>query len=318
MCNESDYFLRHLISSAFLRFNANLSAALPRTAPQLRKLLRGVPIDAEHVLNVRGFPHFVLPYWLSPLRDRTVDAEFQSDVIYSTLNGSHSIRLCDNIADNDCPPELKKCAPCAAYFDSEFIRPYMKFFGQTNDFWGMFDKFWAQQAEASSADSLLDDVDEETFASLSSTKFTATKIPIAAVECRYQNLGGSLQRWFQFVDALGNFTQFNNDFFDWNHDSLFGITTYISSESKRRAPRDSLAEWFLREGFDWGAAELKVKFDNVRLEAETLGNQEVLEWTNARGRLLDRDIVGTRSGLELVKTFGKITCGSLTKGGANA
>ncbi len=297
---------------AFRRFDANLRAALPKTAPQLFKFLRGVPTVAhpEDVLGGRAFPHFVLPYWLSPARARIADAEFQTDVIYSTINGSYSIRLSDNIADNDGPPELKKFAPCAAYFDSEFIRTYMKYFPPSHQFWKSFDGFWAQQAEASSADSLLDDVDEETFVLVSSKKFTATKIPVLAVHFRYQASDTSFEQWLRFVDCLGNFAQFSNDFFDWRRDSIHGITTYVSSESRRRAPGDSVAKWFLREGFDWGVAELKSRFDSVKQRCEALRNEAILDWVIARGCTLDDDIGKARSALELVKTFGRITSGN--------
>ena len=298
-----------LISNAFLRFDGNLRAALPGTAPQLLKFLRDVPTRPEHVFSSRAFPHFVLPYWLSPAQERIVDAEFQTDMIYSTINGYHSIRLCDNIADDDSPPELRIFAPCAAYFASELIRPYMKYFPATEDFWHFFDKFWAQQAVASAGDRLLVDVDEETFKSLSSKKFTATKIPIAAVRFRYRVLESEFDEWLRFVDCLGSFAQFSNDFFDWRHDSLHGITTYVSSESRRRAPDDSLANWFLREGFDWGVAELKSRFEIVKRQAEALGNEAVLDWAVARGCALDGDIKKMCSGLELVKTFGRITSG---------
>ena len=186
-----------------------------RSGPQLREFLHGVPTRPEHVFGARAFPHVVLPYWLSPTRERVADAEFQTDVIYSSISGYYSIRLCDNIADNDCPPELRKLAPCALYFDSESIRPYVKHFPATHEFWNLLDKFLAQQAEASAADSLLDDVDKETFASLSSKKFTGTKIPISAVRFRYPGLESSFEQMLQFVDCLGNFAQFSNDFLDW-------------------------------------------------------------------------------------------------------
>jgi len=309
MHDRSDPLLEQLVANAFRRFEANLEAALPRTAPRLREFLHGVPTRPEHVFSARAFPHIVLPYWLSPTRERVVDAEFQTDVIYSSVSGYYSIRLCDNVADNDCPPELRKLAPCTLYFDSESIRPYMKHFPMTHEFWSFFDKFLAQQAEASAADSLLDDVDEETFASLSSKKFTGTKIPISAVLFRYQGLEASFEQCLQLVDCLGNFAQFSNDFFDWRHDSIYGITTYVSSESRRRAPSESVATWVLREGFDWGVAELKSRFDHVKLQAEALGNEAVLNWVIARGHALDADIGKARSGLELVKTFGRIISG---------
>jgi hypothetical protein len=301
--------LEQLISNALLRFDANLRTALPKTAPKLLKSLQGVPTLPEQILSVRPFPHFVLPYWISPVRERVADADFQTDVLYSTISGYYSIRLSDNIADNDGPRELRRFAPCAAYFDSEFIRPYTKYFSAPHEFWNFFHRFWAQQADASCADSLLNDVDQNAFASLSSKKFTATKIPISAIHFRYQELGDSFERWFRFVDCLGDFAQFSNDFFDWNHDTKYGIKTYILSESKRQAPGESVATWFLKEGFDWGAAELKARFDTVRKESEALGTMEVLDWTIARGLTLDRDIAEARAGLELVRTFGRIVSG---------
>ena len=309
MHDKSDAVLEEFVSHAFLRFDTNLQAALPRSAPKLREFLRRVPTRPEHVVDARGFPHVVLPYWLSPTPQRIDDAEFQTDVIYSSINGYHSIRLCDNIADNDCEPELRKLSPCALYFDNQAIRPYMKHFPANHEFWSLLDTFLSQQAEASAADSLLDDVDAETFASLSSRKFTGTKIPLAAVRFRYPELEGSFAQWLSFVDCLGNLAQFSNDFFDWQHNSTHGIVTYVSSESRRRAPGESVATWFVREGFDWGVHELKLRFGDAKLHAEALGNEAVLDWLAGRGRALDGDIDKVRSGLELVKAFGRITSG---------
>ena len=134
----------------------------------------------------------------------------------------------------------------------------MKYFPATHEFWNLFDKFLAQQAEASSADSLLEDVDEETFASLSSRKFTGTKIPMSAVRYRYQGLESSFEQWLRFVDCLGDFAQFSNDFFDWRHDSTYGIATYVSSESRRRAPGESIATWFLTRGVRLGRRRVEI------------------------------------------------------------
>jgi hypothetical protein len=309
MHDKSDPLLQLGLSNAFLRFEANLKAALPRTTPQLRQYLQGAPTRPEHVFGARNFPHFLLPYWLSPAADRVADAEFQTDLIYSSINGYYSIRLCDNIADNDSPPELRKLAPCTLYFDSEAIKPYRKHFSATQEFWSSFDTFLAQQAEASAADSLLEDVDAETFASLSSKKFTGTKIPMSAVRYRYHGLERSFEQWLRFVDCLGNFAQFSNDFFDWHHDSIHGITTLLSSESRRRAPGESIAAWFVREGFDWGVEELKLRFENAKLRSEALGNEAVVDWLIVRGRTLDTDIRRVRSGLEPFRTFGRVISG---------
>lgn len=310
MQDRSDPVLAEVVSSAFLRFDAKLDAALPRTAQQLRQVLQGAPTRPEHVFGVRNFPHFLLPYWLSPPADRVADAEFQTDLMYSSINGYYSIRLCDNISDNDCPPQLRKLAPCTLYFDSEAIGPYRTHFPATHEFWNSFDKFLAQQAEASAVDSLLDDVDAETFASLSSRKFTGTKIPMSAVRYRYPGLEDSFEQWLRFVDCLGNFAQFSNDFFDWRHDSRHGITTYVASEARRRATsEESIATWFVREGFDWGVDELKLRFENAKLHAEALGSEALLDWLIVRGRTLEDDIGKLRSGLNLVKILGRVLGG---------
>jgi hypothetical protein len=310
MHDKSDPVLGEFISNALRRFDANLNAALPRSTPKLREFLRRVPTRPEHIFDPRSFPIVLLPYWLSPSRERVVDAEFQTDLIYSSISGYYSIRLCDNIADNDSPSELRKLAPCTLYFDNEAIRPYMKYFTANHEFWHSLDKFLVQQAEASAADSFLDDIDEETFASLSSRKFTGTKIPLSAVRFRYQGSETSFEQWVRFVDCLGNFAQFSNDFLDWRHDSMHGITTYVSSESRRRATsEESIATWFVREGFDWGVNELKLRFENAKVHAEALGNEALIDWLIPRGRTLDDDIGKLRSGLNLLERFGKVISG---------
>jgi hypothetical protein len=306
MALDPDPALQVVVSNALQRFEANLHAALPRAALHLRQHLQRVPTKPEHFFVARNFPHFLLPWWFSPTAEREADADFQTDLIYSSINGYYAIRLCDNIADNDGPPELRSLAPCTLYFDSEAIAPYRTHFPASHAFWKSFDTFLAGQAEASTVDSLLQDVDGETFASLSSQKFTGTKIPMAAVRWRYPVLEGSFDRWLDFVDCLGNFTQFNNDFFDWRRDSLHGITTYVSSEAKRQAPDESLTSWFVREGFDWGAGELKLRFGHVILRAEGLDNEGILNWVIERGRTLEDAIGKVRSGLNLMKTLGSV------------
>ena len=309
MPDDADPLLQELVANALLRFETNLDAALPRVAPRLRKHLKGVPTKPEHFFAVRNFPHFLLPWWFSPTVEREADADFQTDLIYSSINGYYAIRLCDNIADNDGPPELRSLAPCTLYFDSEAIAPYRTYFPASHAFWKSFDAFLAGQAEASAADSLLEDVDAATFASVSSRKFTGTKIPMAAVRWRYPSLEPSFDQWLSFIDCLGNFAQFSNDFFDWRHDSKQGITTYISSESRRRAPDESVATWFLREGFDWAVVELISRFDDVTVACKPLGRSTVANWVTARGRALEDDIGTLRSSLDLMRILGKVISG---------
>jgi hypothetical protein len=59
MQDKSDPVLEQCLSDALRRFDANLEAALPRTTPNIRQYLRGVPTKPEHVFGVRNFPHFL-------------------------------------------------------------------------------------------------------------------------------------------------------------------------------------------------------------------------------------------------------------------
>jgi hypothetical protein len=315
MGDDRDPVLQDIVSNAFRRFDANLNTALPKSAGKLRERLHRVPTRPEHLFLPRSFP-LVLSYWLSPSGKRNVDTEFQTDVIYSSINGYYSIRLCDNIADNDGAVDLRKLASCVLYFDNEAIRPYMNYFSHHEEFWKSLDEFLGQQADMSAADGLLDDVDAETFASVSSKKFTGSKIPLSALRYRYHRSHAEFEQWSQFVDCLGAFAQLNSDFFDWHHDSLHGIPTLVSSEAKRRGSGESLASWFLREGFDWGAAELRSRLNDVTLRAEALKNEAVVNWVIARGQTLESDIGKLRSGLKVLNILGGVLSGNPFDGGS--
>ena len=306
MEDEPDPVLSEALAAAFARFHANLNEALPQTATHIQKWLHGVPTRPDHALGARAFPHLLLPYWLSPPEERAVDLGFQTDVLYSSIIGYYAIRLCDNIADGDGGIELSKLAPCTLFFDSQAMRIYMKYFSVGHGFWPLFDVVCAQQAEASAADSFLTDIDASTFARLSARKFTGAKIPASAALYRYLGPEAAVEPWLDFIDRLGDFAQFSNDFFDWRRDAINGIVTYFSSEARRRAPDDDLTSWVLRDGFNWGAAELKARFQTVRTLAADLGNKEVLNWTETRGRRLDADIQKLGSGLELMRTFSRV------------
>jgi len=65
----------------------------------------------------------------------------------------------------------------------------------------------------------------------------------------------------------------------------------------------------LREGFDWGVAELQMRFENVKLHAEALGNEALRGWLIERGQTLEGDIGKLRSGLNLLKRLGSVISG---------
>ena len=140
MQDKSDPVLEQFVSNAFRRFDANLEAALPRSAPNLRQHLQARADEDPNMSSRRAtFRTSCCRIGSARLGNGRRTLEFQTDVIYSSINGYYSIRLCDNIADNDSPPELRKLAPCTLYFDSEAIAPYRKYFPATHEFWNLFD-----------------------------------------------------------------------------------------------------------------------------------------------------------------------------------
>src|SRR5439155_2398363 len=113
-------------------------------------------------------------------------------------------------------------------------------------FWPEFHRVWSDQAERTVEDALARDITPAVFDRISARKFGAIKVPVAAVAFRYDR-PTLLEPWYAFVDALGAFVQFWNDFLDWQHDADHGIITLLQSESRRRrARRETHVDWFLR------------------------------------------------------------------------
>jgi hypothetical protein len=288
----NDPALDHLVTLAAQRFSADLGRDLPAAVSQIRRHLRRVPSLTSPTTSLvpQSFPSFAMPYWLTPPAARIADSEFLADVSYSTFCGYYAIRLIDNMTDGDGPPELAALLPAVGYFHWRFVQPYLRHFPDGHDFWLEFHSVWSDQANSTAEDALVPEITEEIFYRVSSQKFGASKVPIAAVAFR-NGMTDVLETWYEFVDAAGAFVQFMNDFLDWRHDAEHGVNTFLQSESRRRRLSDEThAEWFQREGFAWGSDRLRVEMGKVIERGRHLENEEAARWITIRQQLLERQL----------------------------
>jgi hypothetical protein len=299
-----DALLRQILQRAADRFYANLNAALPRTAPLIAARLKRVPAGPRTVevcLATQSFPAFSMPWWITPTEARGVDSEFQEDLCYSTLNGYYFVRLIDNVQDGDGPAELRQLLPAGGYFHAQFQSPYQRWFPAEHPFWVAFQGAWNEQAEAASVETELAEIDLPAFLSVSALKFGAAKGPLAAAAYRYGR-EGELDAWFGFVDRLGALSQLANDLFDWHHDSLAGINTYVQSEYRRRHTADeTIHHWIIREGFDLCAGQIRKWLGDLEAMALALQAPDATHWLEKRGALLEQEFSRARAALAALR-----------------
>ena len=288
-----------IVTGAAQRLDTDLKAALPRSAAVLGKqfpLAGSGALLVGSLLGPRSFPSLLVPFWMAPGTSRD-DREFLGEVAYSTLSGFLFIRLIDNVMDGDCSDEQRKLLPALGFFHTRFQSPYYHFFAEGHPFWTLFERAWDEHTDATTNDGLADVIDAGTFMLVAARKFSATKVPAAATALRY-SMAERIEPWFQFIDHLGAFAQMANDFFDWHHDDKFGIRTYMRSEwSRRRVADESLASWYLREGFEWGRSLLFEWAVNLEREAISLESPQAVKWLAERIDVLRTDVDKLHRGL---------------------
>lgn len=303
----TDAVLRACLRVAADRFFDHLQQALPRAAPLLLRYLKRVPAGPQTVdicLAVRSFPAFSMPAWLLSEARQHDETGFLTDLGYSTLNGYYGVRLIDNIADGDGPPELKGLLPAAGYFFSEFEAPYRAYFGAEHPFWPVFRGALAEQADAAASEAHLGDITRALFLAVSAHKFAAAKGPLAAAAYRVGR-EAELGEWFGFIDLLGAHAQLINDLFDWHHDALTGTASFVQSEYHRQCPDGpELARWMVAGGFDWAVSELETLADALQRRAAGLG-PDCIAWLMRRQVALTDDLARGRAGLRLVEILAK-------------
>lgn len=257
------------------------------------------------LLAPRSFPSLLVPFWIASHGDGVQDPEFLGEVTYSTLSGFLFIRLIDNVMDGDCAAEQRSLLPTLAFFHTRFQTPYTRYFYNEQAFWPLFHRIWNEHSDATTKDGLIDDVDLATFRRVCAQKFAATKIPAAAALIR--SGATTFESWFRFIDNLGAFAQMANDFADWDHDTRFGIRTYLGSEwRRRREPDEPIASWYLREGFEWGSSLLLKWASELECEARALECPPALEWVVERKNVLRSDIEKITRALSPIRALSNV------------
>ncbi len=273
--------MRAIVATAAARFDADLGTALPSVAPALRRWLGGnVAAFAETGLVGDGFPALPLPFWAD---GEAPDEALHADLAYATLNGFCFIRLIDDVADGDRPDERRRLLPACGFFHSRFQAAYQRLFAPDDAFWPLFHGAWDEQANASAGDAQLADVTAGAFAALSSRKFSAARIPVAAVLHR-RGAAADMPRWAAFVDRLGAFCQMANDVLGWQLDLQNGIRTrFLSEFGRQRLSGEPFGAWYRRVGLAWASDWLTAALNNLEEDAPA---EAARHWLGVRRRAL--------------------------------
>jgi hypothetical protein len=282
----SDCRLASEIDAVVERIAADLGASSPVLANQVLRWIHRISPGGEpaaHFLDVRMFPILALPDFVLESLDLAAEAGFHKSLISSTVHGYYYIRLIDNIADGDRDLELeRKILPVAGYFLSEFQLGYQKHFSAEHEFWQVFRRLWTTSAASSAEDAMQRAVSVYEFERVSSRKFSAAGIPVAAT-CHHYGRADLVPAWLELVDGLGRWSQMVDDILDWHGDRSVDRSTYFLTEGERQRRRDEpLEEWILREGCDWGFDLLNEWMNRLQKSAAQLGSPGLMEYLARR------------------------------------
>jgi hypothetical protein len=299
-----DVLLEELVRRALVQ----LDTALAEYAPLCRaRLERWFPLafardPAVFWMKPTGFPLLQLPSWFAQSQCLSLDEEFLSSTISSSLSGYLYIRLIDKAMDGDADADLT-LLPAAAVLHAFFQRPYQDSFPADHPFWHVFLTTWGEAADLTLQDRALDVVTIAQFDATSSRKFAAAMIPIAAAAFRLGRTA-HLHEWVTFVDRLGRWYQLNNDFFDWRRDQANGVRTFVLSEAdRRRAPGESITTWFLREGIESWAQTLTREMEDLRAAGARIGSPALTAYLTMRASALHERLESTLAGAKVLRSI---------------
>lgn len=247
---------------------------------------RVYPTDKpEYAFIEQGaYPLLLLPWYAERTFQPEPDPEFQSQLIYSTINGYYYIRLLDNIIDGHSAnnPSLLLTL---SFFHSQFQSPYTRYFGHEHPFWDCFHAIWMHSADVTMRDMELMDIDYDTFISVCAQKTSAVKIPLAAVFHCY-NQPDRIAAWSRFVDLFGCWHQMGDDIVDWIKDIRQDTNTFFLSQAQnQKKPDEPVLDWVIREGFQWGMGLMDGWMDELQETARDLESPELQSYLEMRSEL---------------------------------
>jgi hypothetical protein len=285
--------LSHCIDKAFLQ----LQERIHESGSVLGKRITGwientykAGKPQEAFTNPLSFPVLLLPWYAQSTIQAEPEINFQTSLIYSSVNGYYYIRLMDNLMDAHRLDQLT-LLPVMNFFHTQFQTPYQKYFKYSHPFWDTFQSIWMHSAEVTLRDAALENIDRDLFVEVSAQKTCAVKIPLAAVFYKY-DLQERIDIWFRFIDLFGCWHQMWNDIFDWIKDTKGEVRTYFLSEAQReKRPREPIVDWVLRAGLAWGFSTLDDWMMEMQYLAKELDSPHLETYLEKRNDILAKQKV---------------------------
>ena len=283
--------LRKLLSRAVARAGSEMARDAPDMAAEVclwMKALAGTGPAEEYFQEGRA-TIFLLPWFLEKSLRPAPDPEFQSGLVYSSVNAYYYVRLIDNLQDGQYGkdrqdvPELR-LLPALGFFHAQFQSPYQRYFPSDSPFWKFFHSTWVSMAEATFKDATTPNFSAAEFTAFAARKSAGVKIPLAAVCFRYDRTD-LLDRWCSFYDRLACWNQMLNDLLGWQKDSSGGISTFLLSEARRsKRSRESETGWMVRRGFAWACGLLRSWMQELQTLASALHSSDLEAYLRYRER----------------------------------
>jgi hypothetical protein len=268
--------LSNALASAITRLESTLEAQAPFLSNAVYAWMCRISPTGEpagHFEHPRMFPVLQLPEWVAEGLGVPCDRKFHEAVTYSSVCGYYHTRLIDNFMDGDAGMHKNvSLLPAGGILVGEFQFEYQKYFSPGHEFWNHFRSIWLAAAESAGHDAALHVVTPESFELVSSRKFAAAGIPVAAA-CLFYEHPRAIARWDAFVRSLGRWSQMFDDVLDWHEDRERCRSTWFLSEAQRRKrAAESVEEWVVREGNAWGFGLLDKWMENLLAQADCIGS----------------------------------------------
>jgi hypothetical protein len=294
----SDSQFLALVRSAFDRLRAELignSSVLSQHVWSWMTYLSGSLRPEEYYLKPRSAPILLLPWWLERSLTAVPDEDFQTELIYATINKYYFVRLVDDVMDgHGADPVL---LPMLSVWDAQFQATYSRHFPPDHLFWQYFHQTLHRTAAVTAQEATLKHIDRSAFFDFSAAKSCGATIAMMAVCCRLGRLD-VFPAWVRFWEAFASWNQMRDDLFDWHRDSKSGIPSYLLSEGDRRkTAEESFDDWFVREGFAWATELLGEWTRDLAEKTKFLNNPAVEHYVEFRVGDLNRQIAGVDAGL---------------------
>lgn len=298
--NRADLFdetLSRLTREACGRIESGLKRDCPglagRVLPWMRSLTRSGALE-DYFTHFRRFPMLLIPWWAAG-GDARADLEFHADVVYSTMNGYYYIRMIDDLVDRRAEPDLDvlsalEVLPAAAFFHTEFLTPYVRWFPAEERFWETLRSSWLAGAEAGAI--APPSLDLDAFSEWTGRLMGPVLIPVRAV-CERAGDPVRYDRWRPAVLHLCRLEQLLDDILDWHDDAERGLPNLLLAEADRRGRGGERAvAWIVDEGYAWGLEKAREWVTSLRGDAEVLGCDPLVAYSVQRAEMiedLDRD-----------------------------